>query len=184
VLPSQKDAVSPESATLVSGVTGRPSIWNCILTPSIAARSADAGAAPVPSFDSGVPFAVLGLTISSVVGFPPPCERYHRRDMAEAMNRVARVELVLNQTGDWDVAVTNEIASEHGRGSQIHGENAGNKLRPALDVARKLALDLEIDDIVAQMRADSAKAVMPKERLFQCSCLKCFDLRRRPATHY
>ena len=24
--------------------------------------------------------------------------------------------------------------------------------------------------------------VMPKERLFQCSCLKCFDLRRRPAT--
>jgi hypothetical protein len=95
--------------------------------------------------------------------------------MAEAMNRVARVELVLNQTGDWDVAVTNEIVSEHGRGSQIHGENAGNKLRPALDVARKLALDLEIDDIVAQMRADSAKAPARADEIV------CYPLKPLPS---
>jgi hypothetical protein len=107
------------------------------------------GAAPVPSFGSGVPFAVLGLTISSVVGFPPPCERYHRRDMADAMNRVARVELVLNQAGDWDVAVTNEIAPVHGRGSQIH-------------------------DIVAQMRADSAKALARGDEIV------CYPLKPLP----
>ena len=47
------------------------------------------------------------------------------------------------------------IAREQRYGRTSPPTLPGRKLRPALDVARKLALDLAIDNIVTQMSADS-----------------------------
>jgi hypothetical protein len=84
------------------------------------------------------------------------------------------VELVLNQAGDWEIAVTNEISPEHGGGSRVSTQDGGNEIYKALDVLRRMLCNLELEDLIMQHSAETDAAIARGDMLI------CYPLKPLP----
>jgi len=87
------------------------------------------------------------------------------------MKKVVRVEAVLNEEGKWDIAVTSELRSNHGGGSQVYRKTGGNEIYGAINVLRVMLCNLELENMIEQGRAETEAAIARGDMLI------CYPLR-------